>query len=88
MLTLLLLWFSEALKFFNHGIPITTAMMTLIRNLTFTAQTQVIFVLLRKKTKIKVGYLDLGFANLQCQKIIYIEFRASILVFASKGIFW
>ena len=47
-LTLLALWFSQALKFCNYCITTTTK--TLTRDSIFTTQRQAIFVLLRKKT--------------------------------------
>ena len=49
LITLLVLWFSQTLNFFNSGLLITTTMMTLIRDLIFATQRQAIFVLLRKK---------------------------------------
>ena len=50
MFTFLVLWFSQALKFLNYDILITTTMMNLIRDLIFLTQRQTIFVLLRRKT--------------------------------------
>ena len=50
MFTLLMLCFSQALKFFNYSMLITTAMRTLIRDLVLATKRQPIFVLSRKKT--------------------------------------
>ena len=46
----LVLWFSQALKFFNYGILITTTMMTFIWVLIFATQRLVILVFSLKKT--------------------------------------
>ena len=50
MFTFLVLWFSQALKFLNYDIIITTTMINLIRDLIFLTQRQTIFVLLCRKT--------------------------------------
>ena len=50
MFPLLVLLFSEAVKFFNNGIFRTITVITLMRDLIFATRRQGIFVLLRKKT--------------------------------------
>ena len=70
MLTLLVLWFSETLKFFNYRIFITTAMTIIIGNLIFANHRQAIFAFMVFKCAFEDTFYNYGVVSFRITKII------------------